>query len=171
MGWGYAAPHPTLALTQRPRTRHLNQRIVLDKKKLGATDGRPGLSLWGVMQAAIIHGALPTFIASGELWRSSLGSVFNGTKSAVELQIKQKNRGRSKSIGPSTAEKKKINGLVQRITNRAEEVWYGDDTLAQKVVQSGDSDWFLPTALSGYLFKVRSPLFRALSANASPHSF
>ena len=68
---------------------HFIQRIVLDKKKLSATDGRPGLSLWGVMQAAIIHGALPTFIASGELWRSSLGSVFHGTKSAVELQVRR----------------------------------------------------------------------------------
>ena len=80
-----------------------------------------------------------------------------------DSQIKQKNRGRSRSLGSEgngrqrtpIVEKKKINGLVQRITNRAEEAWYGDDQLAQKVVQAGDRDWFMPTALSGYLLKVR----------------
>ena len=78
--------HLLTFLLPRPHRVRLT-RIILDSRKLGAKDGRPGLSLWGVMQAAIIYGGYPNIAASGETWRSTVGSLFHGAKSNIELRM------------------------------------------------------------------------------------
>jgi len=129
--------------------------IYMTQGLLESPDNFPGLTLWGLMNVAVIQAALPQCLANSEFRNSAAWSVLSGTVRGFGQHNKWKRRRDVVKKAGDTSTMAETFG--QKLNRKWQLVTKGEQFI-NKQVQATDDDALLSPKLSGYLEKTsKSP--------------
>ena len=127
--------------------------IYMSAKQLSPSDATfPGLTLWGVMNVAIMGGAVPQCLSNRDFYRSTMWSIILGTYRGMH-QVDRGIRRRNDVLVRQGEHAAKLETFTQRMNRKWQTTFKGEQYLSKQVTAEDSDTLALTPALTGYLEK------------------